>query len=399
MLEFTNRKKLTSLLFLTPIIWMSTGMLWDGDGDMRLVPIVLIVAVVSIALFRFEIVKGNFKNSFWIKLLLVNSLFGLLAYEIYGFDSRELRATLIVLFMFLFTPRKYYTKSMMQWFLLASSFSCLFYSLYYQVYIDLDRGHWPINAIPFATICGLILFTSIGLILTGFEGKVRRLLFLSVFLSLISLILTQSRGPLIAQFVVFSIFTIIYSYSKERKVVIFVLFCFILSSYLVVKLPLVQSRVESTIQEYHRIQDGDFGSSIGIRFQMIDIGKELWLKKPLVGYGKDIKLEFDRLEQEGRITPNVNRLISMTFHNGYLDKFVMYGSLGGGIFLTFLIYPIWLSRFYTIKNGSSLLWGPALFILICNFSDAPFINAQAAIYYMFIIGSVTMMLSNEREIV
>ena len=156
MLELTNRKKLTSLLFLAPVIWMATGMLWDGDGDMRLVPLVLVIAVISIALFRFEVIKDNFKNSFWVKLLLINGLFGSIAYEIYGFDSRELRATLVILIFLLVTPKYIFNKKNMQWLLLISSISCALYGYYFQIYNYVPRGYWPINAIPFATICGLV---------------------------------------------------------------------------------------------------------------------------------------------------------------------------------------------------------------------------------------------------
>lgn len=130
---------------------------------------------------------------------------------------------------------------------------------------------------------------------------------------------------------------------------------------------------------------------------MYNIAFVLWKEKPIFGYGKEIKNEFDRLEAEKAITPWFNRLISMTFHNGYLDKFVLYGIPGGLIFLTFLFYPIYLSRQYSLKEGSALLWAPALFMILCNLTDAPFINAQATIYYMFIIGAVSMMLKNEKE--
>lgn len=397
MSELTNRNKLTSLLFLVPVIWMTTGMLWDGDGDMRLVPIVLIVVATSLVLFRFEIIKDNFKNSFWIKLLIVNGLFGIIAYEYYGFDSRELRATLVILFLLTVTPRSLYTKSAMQWMFSLASLSVFIYSYYHQNYINLARGYWPINAIPFATICGLILISLVALLLIDFKGKSPIIIGGAILLSSVALLLTQSRGPLIALLFVVAIIFLYYSFKKKKSLTLMVFLGLILSIYSVLKIPLVEHRVERTIQEYNKIQDGDLTSSVGIRLQMLAIGSELWKQKPILGFGKDIKHEFNRLEASERITPEVNQLISMTFHNGYLDKFVLYGIPGGVIFLVFLLYPLWAARGVSLASGSSLLWGPALFISVCNFSDAPFINAQAAIYYMFIIGSVTMMLSNEKD--
>ncbi|TFH92971.1 O-antigen ligase family protein [Vibrio ouci] len=397
MSEITSRNKLTSLLFLAPAFWITTGMLWDGDGDMRLVPIVLAIAVISIFRFRFEVIKDNFKNSFWIKLLLINGLFGAIAYELYGFDSRELRATLIMLFLFLAIPKSFYAKNRLQWFLLVAAISCSLYGYYYQVTVTLERGQWPINAIPFATICGLVATSSFGLLFSRFDQKKVPILIISFSLSIVGLLLSESRGPLISLIAVVFLILSYVAYKSHKAMLICVLLGLIVTCYGMSKIPLVKNRIEGTIQELNVIHKGNYTSSIGIRLQMVGIGFELWQQKPVFGFGKDIKVEFDRLESEARINSYVNRLISMTFHNGYLDKFVLYGVVGGGIFLTFLFYPIWLSRVYSTENGSALLWAPALFIAICNLSDAPFINAQAAIYYMFIIGSVTMMLSNEKE--
>ncbi|EEX95085.1 putative O-antigen ligase [Vibrio orientalis CIP 102891 = ATCC 33934] len=397
MLNFINNRKAVSLLFLAPVLWITTGMLWDGDGDMRLVPIVLVIAALSLFVFRFAIIKDNLKSSFWVKLLFINGLFGALAYEVYGFDSRELRATLVMLFLFLTTPKNFYTKSAMQWLLFIASISCSSYSYYYQINVSLFRGEWPINAIPFATICGLVSISSLGLLLTRFEEKNTIVLIVAVTLSMAGLLLSQSRGPLIALIVVVFLLLLYVSYRKNWALCVLTLLCLVVGVGGLFKLPVIQDRIERTIQEYHLIEQGHLNSSIGVRLQMVGIGIELWQRNPMLGYGKDIKIEFDKLEYEKRITPSLNRLISMTFHNGYVDKFVLYGLLGGLIFLTFLFYPIWKARQYTIERGAVLLWAPALFVAICNFSDAPFINSQAAIYYMFIIGSVTMILSNEKE--
>jgi len=397
MLEFINRIKLTPFLFLAPAIWMTTGMLWDGDGDMRLVPIVLIVAAISIALFRFEVIKDNFKNSFWIKLLLINSLFGVMAYEFYGFDSRELRATLIIFFLLIATPKIFYTKNTMQWLLFVASVSCCTYSYYYQIHVSLARGYWPINAIPFATICGLIGTSCLGLIFSNFKEKRVALLIISTVLVWASLLLSQSRGPLIAMIVVTSVLLLYISYKKNKFLSLCVLLGLIVATLGVSNLPVIKGRIHNTVQEFYLIQNGDYSSSLGFRLQMFRVGSELWKKKPILGYGKEVKSEFNRLEEEGIITSQMNWLISMTFHNGYLDKFVLYGVLGGGIFLVFIFYPISISRKYSIENGTILLWAPAFFISICNLSDAPFINAQVTIYYMYTIGIVIMMLSNEKE--
>ena len=214
---------------------------------------------------------------------------------------------------------------------------------------------------------------------------------------MIGLLLSQSRGPLISILLVVSLSLLYVSFKKNKSLSVYVLIGLILSTLSFSQLPIVQGRIDSTVREYNLIKAGDYSTSIGIRLQMLLIGNELWKSKPILGYGKNIKKEFNRLESEKRINSTVNTLISMTFHNGYVDKFVLYGVLGGSIFLMFLAYPIWLSREYSFQNGAALLWPPALFVAICNISDAPFINAQAAIYYMFIIGSVTMMLSNEKD--
>lgn len=398
MLSTTNNK-LTSLLFLISSFWIATGMLWDGDGDMRLVPIVLSLVITSVLVSRFHIIKNNFKNNFWIKLLAINGLFGLIAYEIYGFNSRELRATLVIFLLFLTTPRNLYTKSAMQWFLFVSSLSCALYGYYYQHVENLLRGYWPINAVPFATISGLILLSSVSLLLTTFKNKNYYIITFSIFFSVLALLFSESRGPIISSLIVFSMIVLYYSYKKSKLFALCMFLAIIISMLFASKLAVVEKRIHATNYEYSLIKRGIYDSSLGVRLQMFDIAIELWKVRPMLGYGTNVEKEFGRLESEGVINDNVHRLISMTFHNGYLDKFVLYGVFGGGIFLIFLIYPIWKARCYGVEEGSTLLWAPALFISICNLSDAPFINAQAAIYYMFIIGSVIMILSNEKEIV
>lgn len=397
MLNFINNKKMMSLLFSLPVLWVVTGMLWDGDGDMRLVPLVLFALVISIVKFKFRVINENFRHNFWIKLLLISSFFGGVAYQVYGFDSRELRATITVLILLIIVPKIYHTKTVMQWFLLIASLSCVIYGYYFQSIMPMGRGSWPINAIPFATICGLICITALGLLLSNFSGKLLIVNVLSSFLSFCGLVLSQSRGPILAALLVIALLSLLLVFHRNRILSVFMILSFIFCIYGLTRLPVVQERIGVSIGEYQLIKEGNYNTSLGIRLKMISISFDLWRERPILGYGKDIKHEFNRLEANERITPDVNRLISMTFHNGYLDKFVLYGVPGGVIFLVFLLYPIWAARDVSLARGSALLWGPALFISVCNFSDAPFINAQAAIYYMFIIGSVTMMLSNEKD--
>ncbi|MGD8172539.1 O-antigen ligase family protein [Vibrio sp. TRT 21S02] len=398
MLNTTNKNKLVSLLFSIPILWMATGMLWDGDGDMRLVPIVLLVALTSLFLFKFDTIKDNFNSNFWIKILLVSSCFGIFAYLYYGFDSRELRATITILLVLLVIPSYYYRRGSVQWFLLVCSVCCSIYGYYFQYLNSSTRSEWPINAIPFATISGLILIISINLLLIS-KCRIKKILILmpSIIFSLNGVLFSQSRGPLISVVIVLFISIFTFFLLKNKRSAFFSILAFSILSLSLIQIPLVNQRLNYTYNELNTIKNGNFDTSIGVRFQMQNIAFELWKQKPIFGYGKNIKREFARLEKKKIITPKVYRLISMTFHNGYLDKFVLYGIPGGLIFLTFLFYPIYLSRQYSLKEGSALLWAPALFMILCNLTDAPFINAQAAIYYMFIIGAMSMMLKNEKE--
>ncbi|WP_367987867.1 O-antigen ligase family protein [Vibrio sp. NTOU-M3] len=395
MLSTISKDKITSFIFYLPILWISTGMLWDGDGDMRLVPIVLFVVMISLFLFKFENIKINFKNNFWIKLLLISASFGGVCYLYYGFDSRELRATLVVFFIFLVTPIHFFSIKTIQIFIFIASLTCALYVFNYQFLNHSSRAVWPINAIPFATISGLISIVSFVFLLHKNTNNFK--LLTSMILSFSGVVLSQSRGPLLSIMFVFFSIALLFLFVKNKKHTVWLLFIFIFLGFSLTKIPLISQRLESTYSEYHKIKNGDLNTSIGIRLQMQKIAFDLWRIKPIFGYGKDIKKEFNRLQSENVINSRVNWLISMTFHNGYLDKFVLYGIPGGLIFLNFLFYPIYLSRQYSLKEGSALLWAPALFMILCNLTDAPFINAQAAIYYMFIIGAVSMMLKNEKE--
>lgn len=397
MLHFISKDKLINSVFLLPLVWMATGMLWDGDGDMRLVPIVLVSMFVSIIFFKFNCIAFNFSRNPWTKLLLLSSLFGTTAYMTYGFDSRELRATLVVLFLLLTLPKSLFSKRYLQWFLLLSSISCALYGYEYQFITKLARGNWPINAIPYATICGLLLITSVGFIIDDYSGKSKLSLSTSAVFSMLGVILSQSRGPLLSIFLVLFSFYCLLFFFRNKLVLFLSSFLILLFGTVLSQTSLVGERIERTYSEYQAIQKGELNTSIGIRLQMYSIALDLWKEKPILGYGEKVKDKFNEMESEGLITSKVNRLISMTFHNGYLDKFVLYGVLGGAIFLLFIMFPIYHSFQFSLHEGSFLLWGPAVFLALCNLTDAPFINAQAAVYYMFFIGYIYMMLSEEKR--
>lgn len=177
--------------------------------------------VVSISFYKFKYVALNLKNNFWIKLLVVSGVFGTIAYFTYGFDSRELRATLVVLFLLLILPNNFYQQRYFQWFLLLSSISCALYGYKFQFLTGSARGYWPINAIPYATICGLVLISSLGLLISKYHGKLILTVCTSSLLSFFGLVLSQSRGPLISIFVVlfFLIFLLFFFRSKLTLVV------------------------------------------------------------------------------------------------------------------------------------------------------------------------------------
>ncbi|UUM30485.1 O-antigen ligase family protein [Vibrio japonicus] len=398
MFHSISKDKLVTGVFFIPLIWMATGMLWDGDGDMRLVPIVLLSMVVSISFYKFKYVALNLKNNFWIKLLVVSGVFGTIAYFTYGFDSRELRATLVVLFLLLILPNNFYQQRYFQWFLLLSSISCALYGYKFQFLTGSARGYWPINAIPYATICGLVLISSLGLLISKYHGKLILTVCTSSLLSFFGLVLSQSRGPLISIFVVLFFLIFLLFFFRSKLTLVVSLSFLVLCGFFLSKTSLVNDRISSTYNEYESIKRGEFNTSIGIRLQMYSIAFDLWKEKPILGYGKKIKDRFDELEREGTITPYVNKLVSMTFHNGYLDKFVLYGFFGGVVFLLFIIFPIYLSFQYSLQEGGFLLWGPAVFFSLCNLTDAPLINAQAAVYYLFFIGFSVLMLKKKEDV-
>lgn len=397
MSNIINREKVFSLAYYLPLLWVSTGMIWDGDGDMRMVPIVLLAVFVSLYQHRGRVFLDNLNDSFWVKLLLVNAIFGAVSYWYHGFDSRELRATIVVFFYLSFVPRRIYTYQLLQYFLLVSSVSALLFACYFNPYLNMARGVWPVNAIPFGSICGMISILSVFLLYKKYDDKLILLPLISFLFSFSALILSESRGPILSLVMIVLVLLLFFNQlARGYKMASLMGFALILA--LAFNSSYVQKRIQATIGEVHNIERGNLETSIGYRLQMHKIAYQLFKESPILGHGHGGQLN-ERIEKwhdEGIISAELARLMTMTFHNGLTEKLVMYGTIGGVIFLFFMCYPIYFATRYRLDAETFGFWGSACFIILCNVTEATFINPQAMIFYTLPVGLLIFISHQER---
>lgn len=192
------KKRISENLIYIPLLWIATGMFAFSKGDKILLIILGLCICISLITDGLSTIKHNWSNNPWLKWLLVLALFGVISDKVHGFGSREIRALLTALLLFTFLNLKNLRLINIVILLLVASSSATFISYFYQNIHIIDRRYWPVNAIPFASYITLLI--SISLLLSRYvsNNMAKAILILSSFLGFIALLITESRGPLIA---------------------------------------------------------------------------------------------------------------------------------------------------------------------------------------------------------
>lgn len=232
--------------------------------------------------------------------------------------------------------------------------------------------------LTYAGITGVIFFISLGHLFNFIKEKNKVWIIIFLILSvgiLTGLLLTRSRGSIIAIFLTFGFLLFIIF---RKYFILFLPFLIILPLFLFKNTPKLQLIFERAFnprgQEFFSLQE---------RIYLWQAGARMWLHNPLLGTGAaDYGRQYQKFKHKG--ATGVAKAGSH-MHNDLLNTLVLYGTVGLSIFLLiyflpifhFLKYKSWIYDNYNQNNRKWILIGLicAIFMFIaqglsqCHFTD------------------------------
>ncbi|MEZ8288891.1 O-antigen ligase family protein [Vibrio sp. 10N.222.49.A3] len=385
--SFLKAESISRALLLIPYLWLAIGIIWMPQGSKPLVALVLVAAIAQLAVKGFSQVKENLKTNMWLWGVWLALMFTIVSYITYGASSQELRGLLLTLVLLIVLPQSYIVNiRWVQYLLFSAALACWALSCWYSMIEPTPRGHWPVNPIPLAMHQGLVSVLSIGALLTTFKGKRSGLLAVSAIISGLSVLLTQSRGGILALACCYFLVAVSVVVQKKGSFKIIVIsFLVLFGSALLAKDALIK-RYQETEAEFYQMNHGNRDTSIGLRLQMYQAGLELFASHPMLGHG-----EFTREYAEDNLTgytPTGYHFISQAhLHNNYIDKLARSGVIGFIFLLYLLFYPI----YFGIKKHPQCVWLlslPAIYYALTSVTDSPFRNGDTTVVYLVVIGTL-----------
>ncbi|MFA0240256.1 MULTISPECIES: O-antigen ligase [Vibrio] len=377
-----NTNLIQKILITLPLFWIVTVQVWLGQGSKPLAGITLLIAACCALLYRKNKEKHDWFEDGWVWILLLLSIFSTISYELHGFSSQELRATLIALVFFLFYRNGFVKLSGIQNLCFTSVVSTTVLVAYYIFFLSGDRGSLPSNALVIASIQGFSVILLLALGCVSYEGKRLKTMAILAFIGFLSMFLVGSRGPLLAviSIALVVLFKMMIQH-RQHKTLFAVSVIVIFSVFLMSKYEVVSKRIDYSLHEYHEISQGNMDTSIGLRLQMYQAGFDFFVDSPLLGIGGDKEAQLDKLS----FTPTNSGkrfIVNAHLHNNYIDKAASSGLVGIALLMLSLMYPLFNSSY---KLSPIVLLPVVYFSLMCLF-DSPFRNGDLAVMYFVFIG-------------
>ncbi len=369
-------------LVIFPLVWLYAGMIWLPQGSKPLVAIVLISFFFMIFIEGAKELFEGVKRNIWFWIIAISSFFAITSYQFHDYSSQEMRALLISLFFLFLCSTHRVSLLNIQWLLLISSLSSVILSFIYAFYFDYGRDGLPTNAIPLATHQGYLALTLLGLLCVDFIGKNKVIILSSVALLVFSMVITESRGPLIGLILVLLLILsrLFIKKKASRYVIIFLASVMMLT--ILISFDLFSSRFEQTFGELHKIANGNLDSSIGLRLQMYFAGWEVFKEYPIFGSGG---IHLEDIKGLGLTELGTYYVTTGHLHNNFIDKLAISGLVGFSFLLLVFFYPIYFAFKYSGKYSPIILY-PTVFWIFSCLSDAPFRNGDTAVLYFISIG-------------
>lgn len=221
-------------------------------------------------------------------------------------------------------------------------------------------------------ISAIVILVSIYLSKLKIENK--WLAYLNIFLSIILLILSQSRTIWIAVFIAFTFY--LFWEAKSTRFEIKKEFAFgLLSVLLMIIIGIVGLIYQDLIIDYF---SSDFFITLNDRMPIWLILFDVFRKNPIFGFGEPLWMEATR----GQLFSNY--FLAGHAHNVFIHILATYGIVG---FLTMLVY--WFALLYSAYKLSNVTKGLSICFLILliiqSFTEVSFLNTSGDMFFIHLV--------------
>ena len=393
MIEKKIFERIHFFIFSVTVVWLFAGMIWMPQGNKPLAAMAIICFISSIPIFISHSKSFIFGYSGWSKLLLILSVLSSFHYFFHGGSSQEVRALWTAFVILVVSQIHKVQVRDVQYLVLLSSLSSGFMMLYYALVLDAGRMDFPTNPIPLATHQSFLSIIALSFLFYDFRGKSYTAIIVSFLFFFISVLLTQSRGP-IAVTIALAIF-IFSILLYKREIPLRVGGCFFVIFLTVVWFGFndLLVRYYATINEWNMLRDGNFDSSMGWRLQMYIAGWEVFISNPWLGVGT---ITIEDVEKVNLTREGIAYVTNGHLHNNYIDKLATSGLLGFVALLVLFFYPVY-ECFHESYGFKLLIVLPIICWGLCCLIDSPFRNGDTAVLYFVVIGFLLKSISLENE--
>lgn len=381
-LSSMNKSSIYNTLILLPFYWLFSGMLVMSGGDKPMVAMVIISIITTICCYGFSSIKLNIKQDKLLWVIVAMTAFAIFSYYYHGYSSRELRALLCAALFLSFLPRQLFSLKNLSVMMAIGSLCSLFMAFYYGQYLSLDRGLWPINAIPQATISASIGLIALSLSIT--HDKYRTISIFTFVVCTIAILLSQTRGLWLGYFAITGVI-FIFRFKDlfvNKKLTLIAVAIIVLCGFTLK--PVIESRVNTTLSEVHKIANGNLNTSFGYRLQMWKLTPQLIEGHLIMGQGSNHHKIFNSLYKQGEVSNGLKKLNPAHYHNQYIDKLVK-----GGVIALFLLITLLVTPLVSISKKPQItryvLSSLVLLYAIAGLTDVPFNHAQTLLLYLLLI--------------
>ncbi|NOI33175.1 O-antigen ligase family protein [Vibrio cyclitrophicus] len=377
-------RQIMQFIHLLPIYWAVSGLFIIHNGDKILVALIIISLITKIlcSLVKFDNIKIEYNNI--IILILISTAYASFKYYYNGYSSSEIR----VLISTLLYSTISFPKSIRYRFLIYITTLSSIYISYQTMNIiefeELGKMKLPLNPIPYSNFIGLLSIITLYLC---YISRSKLLSFLSTFsfiLLSMNVILVDTRGTWLALIATYiTIISLIFIKKRNWKLACTSLLLF--TSVIILSYPIIESRIERSVQEVKLLNSGNLDTSWGIRIQLWIVGYNIIKDNPSwIGLGQDAHLKMIKdMYKEGTVRRSLANFDNKNFHNSIVDRTVKYGFLGLFLYIGTLLIPF----IYGIKNIKSdysyLLIIMPIFIFIAGLSYIPLSHPGTYFLYLF----------------
>lgn len=391
-----SKQRLEALFLLSPLIVLLIGIFNITDTKSILSRLIPAVGVYCLFFYR-DAIKQNWQTVS-IHPLMITSLFSFFYFgftHLFRGDEFGYSRTLVTCLAYLILlpwkqlPRKYLTD-----FLPISAIFCGVNATYEFWVMGIQRVGMATNPIPYALFCAFLVLGSIYQLLIAKTWGRRLVSIFGIGLAGMALVLTDVRGVILflPVVMVFLVVRMLPLSGWTYLVVVLIIASLCGLGYKAFEKKIDQ-RIEFTEREFSQIANGNFNTSIGIRFTLWLQGKDTIFRSPILGVG-DEALRADIKELPIRKAADQPHL-----HNQYIDCLARYGVIGLFILLAWVVSPL----LYSKPNGGigfqfePLLSSLILMIALAGLTDVPFHHTHLVYLFTLFTGAWLMMPNEEIE--